>query len=195
MKNKTKQIMLVSIVSFVIAGLMLSCSSLNELGVTPKTEAEKSTSFQLSGLSINPTEVAARDEVVISAEVTNVTSVDGTYNAELKINNATEASDKVLVPAGETLTLTFVVFKDAPGKYKVSLGQLAGQFAVAESIAAGPGNQLPAIPGQTVAGCCGTGGQVSPVPAQTGASCCGTGAQNSPATQPRPASGCGCCGR
>jgi hypothetical protein len=195
MKNKTKQIVLISLAAFAIAGLMLSCSSLNQLGVKPKTEAEKSTSFQLSGLSISPAEVAARDAVVITAEVTDVTSVDGTYNAELKINDVTEASYKVLVPAGKTETLTFMIFKDAPGIYKVSLGQLAGQFAVAESIAAGPGNQLPAIPGQTVAGCCGTGGQVSPVPAQTGASCCGTGAQNSPATQPRPASGGGCCGR
>jgi hypothetical protein len=195
MKNKTKQIVLISLAAFAIAGLMLSCSSLNQLGVKPKTEAEKSTAFQLSGLSISPAEVAARDAVVITAEVTDVTSVDGTYNAELKINDVTEASYKVLVPAGKTETLTFMIFKDAPGIYKVSLGQLAGQFAVTESIAAGPGNQLPAIPGQTVAGCCGTGGQVSPVPAQTGASCCGTGAQNSPATQPRPASGGGCCGR
>jgi hypothetical protein len=176
MKNKTKQIVLISIAAFAIAGLMLSCSSLNQPGVTPKTEAEKSTSFQLSGLSINPTEVAARDEVVISAEVTDVTSVDGTYNAELKINNATEASDKVLVPAGETLTLTFVVFKDTPGTYKVALGELTGQFVVAETVATRPDNQT------------------SAVPAQTASSCCGTGAQNNPVA-PRRSSGCGCCGR
>lgn len=191
MKNKTKQIMLVSIVSFVIAGLMLSCSSLNQPGVTPKTEAEKSTSFQLSGLSINPTEVAARDEVVISAEVTNVTSVDGTYNAELKINNATEASDKVLVPAGETQTLTFVVFKDAPGTYKVALGELTGQFVVAETVATRPDNQTSAVTAQTASSCCGTGNQTSPVLGQTGAGCCGTGVQNNPAT-PRRSGGCGC---
>jgi hypothetical protein len=191
MKNKTKQIMLVSIASFAIAGLMLSCSSLNELGERPRAEADKATAFQLYGLSINPAEVAARDEVVITAEVTNVTSVDGTYNAELKINNATEASDKVLVPAGETLTLTFVIFKDAPGKYKVSLGQLAGQFAVAESIAAGPGNQTPAVTAQTASSCCGTGNQTSPVLGQTSSGCCGTGVQNNPAT-PRRSGGCGC---
>jgi hypothetical protein len=191
MKNKTKQIMLVSIVSFVIAGLMLSCSSLNQPGVTPKTEAEKSTSFQLSGLSINPTEVAARDEVVISAEVTNVTSVDGTYNAELKINNATEASDKVLVPAGETQTLTFVVFKDTPGTYKVALGELTGQFVVAETVATRPDNQTSAVTAQTASSCCGTGNQTSPVLGQTSSGCCGTGVQNNPAT-PRRSGGCGC---
>jgi len=195
MKNKTKQIMFISIASFAIAGLMLSCSSLNDLGATPKVETGKSTAFQLSGLLINPDTVAARDEVVISAEVTNVTSVDGTYNAELKINNATEASDKVLVSAGKTQTLTFVIFKDAPGTYKVSLGQLAGQFAVTESIAAVPGNQTPALTGKTGASCCGTGGSVAPVSGQTGASCCGTGVQNSPAAPRRLTGGRGCCGR
>ncbi len=103
------------------------------MGRNQRQKQSKATAFQLSGLSINPAEVAARDEVVITAEVTNVTGVDDTYNAELKINNVTEASDKVLVPAGKTQTLTFVIFKDAPGTYKVSLGQLAGQFVVAES--------------------------------------------------------------
>lgn len=193
MRNRTKQMVLITMATFAIAGLMLSCSSLTELGAQPKAETANSTGFQLSGLSINPDTVAARDEVVITANVTNITGADDTYNAELKINNVTEASDKVLVPAGKTQTLTFVIFKDSPGKYQVSLGQLEGQFAVAESIATGPGTQTPAVPGKAGASCCGIGGQVSPVPGQTGASCCGTGIQNNPATQSRPAGGC--CGR
>ena len=189
---KTKIIVLISIATLAIAGLMLSCSNLNELGLQPKAEAGKA-AFQLSGLSISPAEVAARDQVVISAEVVNITGVDDTYNAELKINNVTEASGKVLVPAGKTQTLTFVIFKDAPGKYKVSLGKLEGQFAVVESIAAGPGNQSSAVPGQAGASCCGAGNQTtSPALEQTGAGCCGTGIQNNPAAQPRSTSGCGC---
>jgi hypothetical protein len=192
MRNKTKQLVLIPVATFAIAGLMLSCSSLNQLGVTPKTEAEKSTAFQLSGLSINPTEVAVRDEVVITAEVTNITGVDDTYDAELKINNVTEASDKVLVPAGKTQALTFVIFKDAPGTYKVSLGQLAGQFVVVETVAAAPENKASAVPAQTGASCCGTGNQTSPTLGQTSSGCCGTGVQNNPATQPRPTSSCGC---
>jgi hypothetical protein len=196
MRNKTKQIVLIPIVTFAIASLMLSCTSLNELGARPEAEAGKAAAFQLSGLSVNPAVVTVRDAEVITAEVTNDTSIDGTYDAELKINDVTETSYKVLVPAGKTQTLTFMLFKDAPGTYKVSLGQLVSQFVVAESIAAGPVNQLPAIPGQTVAGCCAVGNQTtSPALGQTGAGCCGTGVQNSPATQPRPASGCGCGGR
>jgi len=190
-RNKNKLIVLIPIATFAIAGLMLSCSSLTGLGTKPKAETVNSTTFQLSGLSISPDTVAARDEVVITAEVTNVNSVDDTYNAELKINNVTEASDKVLVPAGKTQTLTFVIFKDAPGTYKVTLGQLTGQFAVSESIATGPSTQTPAVPGQAGASCCITGGQTSTAPGQTGAGCCGSGVQNSPAGQPRRS----CCGR
>jgi hypothetical protein len=193
MTNKAKKLVLLPMATFAIAVLMVSCASLNDLSEKPKAESDKAAAFNLSGLSISPAEVAARDEVVITAEVTNVTGTDDTYNAELKINNITEASDRVLVPAGKTQTLTFVIFKDAPGTYKVALDDLAGQFVVAESIAAGPVNQTPAQPGQSGASCHGTGSQsTSPALGQTGgASCCVTGGQNS---QSAPAIGrSGCC--
>jgi hypothetical protein len=190
MRNKVRQIVLVPVATLAIAGIMVSCSSLNNLVLAPDIEAGKTKAFLVSGLSIDPAEVAARDEVIITAHVTNVTTVDDTYNAELKINNNTEASDQMLVPAGKTQTLTFAIFKDTPGTYKVSLGPLQGRFFVAESVAAIPGSQLPATPVWGGASCCGVGGQVSPVP-QTGASCCGAGVQNSPAAQPRRS----CCGR
>jgi hypothetical protein len=190
MRNKVKRIVLVPVVTLAIAGVMASCSSLNDLAPVPDMEAGKTKTFLVSGLTIDPAEVLARDEVIITAHVTNVTAVDDTYNAELKINNTTEASDKVLVPAGKTQTLTFAIFKDKPGTYKVALGPLEGRFSVAESSTAGSDNQLSAAP-QGVASCCGVGGQVSSVP-QTGASCCGTGVQNNTTTQPRATSGCTC---
>lgn len=191
MRNKFRQIVLIPVVTLAIAGVVASCSSLNDLAPVPDMEAGKTKTFLVSGLTIDPAEVSARDEVVITAHVTNVTAVDDTYNAELKINDTTEASDKVLVPAGKTQTLTFAIFKDRPGTYKVSLGLLQGRFSVAESVAAVPGNQFPATPVQGGASCCGVGGQVSAVP-QTGASCCGTGVQNNATTQPGTTSGCTC---
>jgi hypothetical protein len=192
MRNKVRQIVLVPVATLAIAGIMASCSSLNNLVLAPDIEAGKTKAFLVSGLSIDPAEVAARDEVIITAHVTNVTTVDDTYNAELKINNNTEASDQMLVPAGKTQTLTFAIFKDTPGTYKVALGPLEGQFSVAETVATSAANQLPTVPAQAGASCCGIGGQVSPVP-QTGASCCGAGVQNNSTTQPNRTYGC--CGR
>jgi hypothetical protein len=195
MTNKVKKIVLFPIMTFGIAALMLSCTSL--AGFEPKSnlETENTKAFKLSGLSINPPTVAPRDEVVITAEVANVSDVDGAYNAELKINNVTEASDKVFVPTGKSQLLTFVIFKDKPGTYKVALGELADRFIVAESVATVPGNQATALPGQTGASCCSVGNQsTSSTLGQAGASCCGVGAQSNPVT-PRSSSGYGCCGR
>jgi hypothetical protein len=193
MTNKAKKIVLIPIATFAIAGLMLSCTSLAGLASRSNFETENTKAFELSGLSINPPVVAARDEVVITAEVTNVTGADGTYNAELKINNVIEARDKVSVPAGKTRTLTFVMFKDKTGTYRVTLGQLTGQFDVVETVATAPANQIPAVTGQSGASCCGIGNQPSPALGQTGANCCSTGIQGAPETQPRRTSGCGCC--
>jgi hypothetical protein len=189
--KKAKTIVLLPITTFALAGLLLSCTSVNDLVPRSGEEPGKAKLFQLSGLSINPSEVAARDEVVITAEVTNVSGVDDTYNAELKINNVTEASDKVSVPAGKTQTLTFVLFKDVPGTYKVNLGQLVGKFTVVGPVAAGPGNQASAVPAQTWPNCCGIGSQSSPSLGPNSGGCCGTGIQNNPA---QPGRRSGCCG-
>lgn len=177
MRNRTKQIMLILIACVAIAGLMLSCSSLNEFGLKLRTGAEKAmpAAFQLSGLSISPAEVVGREEVVITAEVINVGGVDGTYEAELKINNVAELSDKVMIPAGGTQTLTFVVFKGTPGTYEVALGGLAGQFVVSEPVATQPSYTTSPVSEPTTSGCCGATGSsnpVVPVPRRV-SGCCG----------------------
>lgn len=194
MRNRTRQLMLVPIASLAIAGLMLSCSSLSELEAKPGTELEKATpaGFKLSNLSISPAEVLARDIVVITAEATNETDVEGIYTAEFKINDVAEASDEVTIPAGETQPVTFVTSRDAAGTYTVALGELTGQFVV-KPVATTSDSPASAAPKQTSSsGCCGTGGQTSAVSGQTGAGCCGTGIQNDLATQPRRTGGCGC---
>ena len=195
MKNKGKKFVLFPIATIAVAGLMLSCTSLSEISLKPKVEVDRVGGFELSGLSIYPTEVAARDSVLVSAEITNVTTADNTYNAELKINDVTESVYEVLVPAGKTETLNFLASKDVPGKYQVSLGQLTGQFDVVQSVARDPGNPVPALPGQAAAGCCAVGNpSVSTTPGQTGGGCCGGGAQNG--STPIPGStGGGCCGK
>jgi hypothetical protein len=186
MKSMVRHIVLVPVVTVALAGIMASCSSVNDFAPAQDTEAGKTNMFLLSGLTIDPGEVAARDEVLITAHVTNVGTVDDAYDAKLNINGVTESSDKVLVPAGTTQTLTFALFKDTPGMYKVSLGPLKGRFSVTETVAAVP--NLPTAPVPGGASCCGIGGGQSPA-TQTGASCCGVPVQNSSYA---PASGCGC---
>jgi hypothetical protein len=182
MRNKTKRILLITVACLAIAGLALSCSSLKELGVKSKVAAEKAApvAFQLSNLSIIPAEVLARSVVVITARVTNVTDVDGIYNAELKINNVAEAADEVMIPAGETKNLFFSVSRDTTGTYQVALGELAGEFVVAERTATQSSNAASVGFQSTNSGCCGSSGS------------CSCGATNSSSSLPQQSTSCGC---
>jgi len=86
--------------------------------------------FQTAGLTINPTEINPGQELIITATVTNTGDIEGSYMAELKINDTTQETMQVIVDAGETQALSFLVSKDTPGIYEVAIGGLNGQFEV-----------------------------------------------------------------
>lgn len=184
MRNKTKRILLITVACLAIIGFSLACSSSNDLAVTQESGAEEalSTVFQISGLSIVPGKVTTGEGVWITAEVTNTGEADGIYEAELRINNVSEASTKVAVPAGGTQNLIFSVSRDTPGTYQVALGELAGEFAVAERTAAQSINAASLGFQSTSSSCCGSSGS------------CRCGVTNSSSTSPQgvPAGGCGC---
>jgi len=81
-------------------------------------------------LTINPTEINPGQELIITATVTNTGDIEGSYMAELKINDTTQETMQVIVDAGETQALSFLVSKDTPGIYEVAIGGLNGQFEV-----------------------------------------------------------------
>ncbi|UCH50558.1 MAG: hypothetical protein JSV54_05930, partial [Chloroflexota bacterium] len=118
--------------------------------------------------------------------VTNTGETDGIYEAELRINNISEVSNKVTVPAGGTQKLLFSVSRNTPGTYEVVLGELAGEFIVAERTAIQSSNTAPVVSQPTNSGCCGSSSSGS-------CSNCGTTTSSSPSSQRR--TGCGCGGR
>ena len=106
----------------------------------PPTQA----SFHLAELVVSPAEVNPGEEVAISARVTNTGGAEGSYTAELRIDNVVELAKEVTVPAGGTTTLSFYRYSGIPGTYGVTLGELTGQFIVVEP-----------APERTVPRCCG----------------------------------------
>jgi hypothetical protein len=64
--------------------------------------------------------------------LTNIGGSRGDYTAELKIDGITNQSQKLTLPAGANCMLCFKVAKGLPGTYKISLGDLSGQFTVKE---------------------------------------------------------------
>jgi hypothetical protein len=88
--------------------------------------------FRLSNLEINPTEVDTGEKVVITAKIANVGGTQGRYTAELKVDDCTVQTEKIIIPAGTDYMLVFKISRDLPGTYIVALGDLTGQFVVKE---------------------------------------------------------------
>jgi hypothetical protein len=88
--------------------------------------------FRLANLAVNPDEVNICETAVVTAMLTNIGGSRGDYTAELKIDGITNQSQKLTLPAGANCMLCFKVAKGLPGTYKISLGDLSGQFTVKE---------------------------------------------------------------
>ena len=144
--------------------------------------------LQIAELAIDPAEVNPGEAVVITAKVTNFGDATGIYPAQLGINGTAVILKNVTVPPGGTQTLSFLVSKDIPGTYEVVLGDLAGQFVVAEPVelTQPTGNGVTA-PEPAASSCCGSTGS-------TGSSCSGCGGAAPPSGSPGPPqrTGCGC---
>ena len=140
--------------------------------------------LQIAELAIDPAEVNPGEDVVITAKVTNFGDATGIYPVQLGINGTAALLKNVTVPPGATQTLSFLVSKGIPGTYEVALGELTGQFVVAEPVelTQPTGNGVTA-PEPAASSCCG----------RTGSSCgCGGAAPPSESPVPRQRTGCGC---
>lgn len=81
-------------------------------------------------MSISTPEVTAGESVRILVDVTNTGNVSGSYTLTLKINNAIEATQSVLLAPLETRTMSFVVKKNVEGVYLVEIDGLKSSFTV-----------------------------------------------------------------
>ena len=85
--------------------------------------------FEVVSLDIAPQEVAPGEEVIITAEVTNVGGRKGTHTVTLAISGV-EETKVVKVRPGRTETVTFRVTDDSPGTWRVRVGHLLGTYRV-----------------------------------------------------------------
>jgi hypothetical protein len=102
--------------------------------------------FRLSNLEINPSKVDSGEKVVITAKIANVGGTQGSYTAELKVDNCTVQTEEVTVAAGADSSLSFGICADLPGTYTVTLGELTGKFMVAVPIQPVPPNNPSSTP-------------------------------------------------
>jgi hypothetical protein len=88
--------------------------------------------FRISNLEVNPTEVDAGDNIVVSAKIANVGGTQGIYTAELKVDGTTIETEELSISAGTDYKLVFKLCECSPGTYIVSLGNLTSQLVVNE---------------------------------------------------------------
>ena len=147
-------LLIVGILMLAAGGFLLSHYRSGAGAVAPEAAPEEApstqASFHLAELVISPAEVNPGEEVAISARVTNTGGAEGSYTAELRIDNIVELAKEVTVPAGGTTTLSFYRYSGIPGTYGVTLGVLTGQFIVVE-----PTDVTQPAPKRSVPRCCG----------------------------------------
>ncbi|MGB3439271.1 MAG: S8 family serine peptidase [Actinophytocola sp.] len=125
--------------------------------------------YALSDLRVSPGVVKASENVTVTAQVKNVGKTAGTYNAELKVGGAVEASTPVQLSAGQSKTVTWTVDPDTLGTFAVQVEYLTGSFRVraprvdlvASTVDAPGAAAVGALGGATVELV--TGGQVRPL--------------------------------
>ena len=193
-KRMSKWIMITGVgtLLLVAASLVLTgCSAARPVAVSADALPGQP-QFKVVGLGVNPSSVGPGEAVAITAKIVNTGNADGIYNARLKVNGIVEAVGDISIPAGGSREVNFNTSKDLVQEYTVTLGEMAGGFAVVatqaqDTVAAGSGAQSGLPP------CCQTGAGAGTSPSisapSVGASCCGGSVQTT-VTQRR-----SCCGQ
>jgi hypothetical protein len=117
--------------------------SIGDRSSTLEVQAPLPAFFQISELGIVPTVANFGEKIIITARVANTGGAEGSYTAELKIDDCTVQTEKWTMAAGTKATLSFRVCTDLPGTYTVTLGELTGKFTVIEPVQPIPPNNPP----------------------------------------------------
>ncbi len=86
--------------------------------------------FTITNLSISPTEVDPGDTVTVAATVTNTGGSAGTHQVDLRVNAAVVETTQVTLEPGASATVTFLITRDEPGTYSITLDGLSGTFDI-----------------------------------------------------------------
>jgi len=99
-------------------------------------EEPASAEFDVTAATLSEPEITVGDVVTVTATVENTGDADGTYSAELAIDDTVEESKSVDVDAGEKATVEFTPSFDEAGTYGIAVsGESAGSLTVAEPAA------------------------------------------------------------
>lgn len=100
--------------------IMVILAALLIAALTSGTACKVGPKFEVSPLTITPTEVVGEETFTVVADVENVGDSDGTFTTTLTVDKETADTQEITVAAGETETVTFSLTRD-PGTYTIEL--------------------------------------------------------------------------
>ena len=100
--------------------------------VTTQAEPPKPAEFQVTDLTTDPGVTTPGTAITVSAKVTNVGEVSGTFTADFTVNGQARETKSIQLSGGETATVSFAVTENAKGTYTVAIGSVTGSFTVQE---------------------------------------------------------------
>ncbi|MBT0158453.1 hypothetical protein G4O51_00535 [Candidatus Bathyarchaeota archaeon A05DMB-2] len=93
--------------------------------------AAREAEFVVTDLTITPSEAEEAEPVQITANITNIGDLEGTYDANLTINGVLTQNQTLVVPGNNTSVIAeFTVIEETIGTYTVELGGLTGSFTI-----------------------------------------------------------------
>jgi peroxiredoxin len=141
---------LISGVLVIILGMLTACGgSSATIAPGPRAENDSPSSenvFKVDSLAVNPEEVNAGVQALITAKVTNTGIKDNSYVGQVKIIDPNKPSlpaylysEQVIIPSGATQTLGVSTTINYPGTYKVIWDKTSRDLIVAQEEAKSPG--------------------------------------------------------
>ena len=94
------------------------------------TPTLKPASFQVSALTITPSEVNTNSPVTIEVTVSNIGELSGSYDVNLKIDGNLEGTETVTLAGGASQRVTFTKSESKAKTYTVNVDNQSGTFTV-----------------------------------------------------------------
>lgn len=125
-KHAIKWIVGLAVLGVIVGGVVTYAPQIQEFIEKISARAE----FQVSNLTISPSEVESGGSVMISVDLINVGDEEGTYVVELKIDGFIEETKSITLGEGEHSTISFDVCREVEGSYLVEVENLSQEFEV-----------------------------------------------------------------
>ena len=106
-------------------------------GTTGKAQSQTPPDVMLSYMNVTPQQILAGEPVTIMVNVSNSGGTTGSHTVVLMINGQQEETRLVTVGAQSAQPEKFIVTRDVPGTYKVTIGNQQAEFTVLGTSTAG----------------------------------------------------------